>query len=141
MATETTGIVGACFTYEQLMRIVTANASDSGVAFSPTTALFQPVCGKANGARARKPGEVHIPPRAMTRSAEVDGVDWGHSMQGVDQGRAGFIQTAAAGCDMRSSGTMTLLASYSRRGVRRVKMIAYGSRGEMAPEALWRFIA
>src|SRR5450755_418763 len=75
VAPEAALVVVGGILHQRAMRVVAGNAGDARVAVSPAAAFFQTI---RNGQYCRDSdffGQHHVPPRAVTRSAEVHRVD------------------------------------------------------------------
>ena len=57
-----------------VMRIVARKAGDSLIALSPALAILKPVGWRADCGNARTAAELDIPPRGVTRAAEINSV-------------------------------------------------------------------
>ena len=137
MTTEAFGIVGVSIANQKFVGVVTTDARDACVAFTPAAALLEPIRGKANRSWASQSGEVYVPTRSVTRATKVDGIYRGQRVQADDE-TSGLVKTATAGGNMSSSRTVTLFASNAGSRMRGIKNTVCGCGCEVASKAFGR---
>ena len=133
MAAQAFPVVSSKLFHEWLVRIMASEAGDPRISLSPAAAAFQTICGEAGVIDSAIRDLINVPPRAVTRAAEI------YRRAGVEVARIDnhprvATRARAGGGHVRASRSVAALAGNSRHGVRWIKVIADVHSGCMAAE-------
>ena len=127
---QTARIVGGSIVLQRLVGIVTGNAGQSSVWFTPTLAVFEAVRRKAEVQCAQSNVGHYIFPGAVARAAEIDGRDWIQATGIHDQMLALLLRSRIHGDDMTGARSVAGFAGDAGHCAAEIKLtVDYRSGG------------